>query len=456
MNELTHLDLFSGLGGFALAARECGFRTVAFCESDLRCRQFLAAAWPGVPIFGDVRTFCRDLRNADEGFKSADETIWNRPGTEPGRGAGISAAGDVDNAAEARYESARIGQSSESEGRQRLSGMGCPVDLLTAGVPCQPASRAGRQRGSEDSRWLWPAALAVVAAIRPRVCLFENPPGISDLAEFGISPPVETCSIVVGDNGEVEDRECAVGKVGDEFCRSGKGSLHSTLEAIEALGYEVGPIFDIPACGVGAPHRRHRLWITAWRLDNASGNECQGGSQLHGCDDRQNAADGFVAGVCTVGLADGAKPGLQGPDAERGANGRRAERAAGELADALEQHRAVHGRETSDVRRDSRQLGNPSECESEPGSAQPDQRGMASRGPWTNFVWLPCADGKVRRAPDDSQRMAHGLPVELLEALAEEDPQTRTPHRSLVGALGNSIVPQVAGKIIRAIRESMI
>jgi hypothetical protein len=55
--------------------------------------------------------------------------------------------------------------------------------------------------------------------------------------------------------------------------------------------------------------------------------------------------------------------------------------------------------------------------------------------PWGNYVWLPCADGKIRRAPDDSFSLVDGL------------------HRSVLGALGNSIVPQIAAAIIRAMIE---
>jgi DNA (cytosine-5)-methyltransferase 1 len=53
----THVDLFSGIGGFTLAAHANGLRTVAFCEIDQRCRNFLSKAWPGVDIHNDIREF---------------------------------------------------------------------------------------------------------------------------------------------------------------------------------------------------------------------------------------------------------------------------------------------------------------------------------------------------------------------------------------------------------------
>jgi hypothetical protein len=76
---------------------------------------------------------------------------------------------------------------------------------------------------------------------------------------------------------------------------------------------------------------------------------------------------------------------------------------------------------------------------------------MVLPGPWDSFVWLPFADGKVRRAPDDSFRMAHGLPVELLEGVAPEDAE---PKRSIIGALGNSIVWPLATRLIAAMMEA--
>lgn len=59
--ERTHVDLFSGIGGFALAAAANGVKTTQFVEIDPRCRAFLARAWPGIPIHDDVRTLTVDI-----------------------------------------------------------------------------------------------------------------------------------------------------------------------------------------------------------------------------------------------------------------------------------------------------------------------------------------------------------------------------------------------------------
>lgn len=54
---MTHISLFSGIGGLDMAAHEAGFNTVAFVEREPFCQEVLAYRYPGVPIFDDVTTF---------------------------------------------------------------------------------------------------------------------------------------------------------------------------------------------------------------------------------------------------------------------------------------------------------------------------------------------------------------------------------------------------------------
>ena len=103
------------------------------------------------------------------------------------------------------------------------------ISILTAGVPCQPASVAGNQRGTDDARWLWPETFAVIHATYPTWVLLENVPGLLAL-----------------------EQEVAF----EHLCLT-----------LESFGYEVQPIV-IPACAVDARHRRDRVWIVAHR-DNA-------------------------------------------------------------------------------------------------------------------------------------------------------------------------------------------
>jgi DNA (cytosine-5)-methyltransferase 1 len=155
VRRITHLDLFSGIGGFALAAQAAGFSTVGFSEIEPYACKILKRHWPDVPNYGDIRN---------------------------------------------------------------VRGVRC--DLITGGFPCQPFSVAGKRRGSEDDRHLWPEMCRVIAEARPTWVLGENVPGI----------------------------------IGMELDR--------VLSDLETLGYACWPLI-IPACAVDARHRRDRVWIVA-------------------------------------------------------------------------------------------------------------------------------------------------------------------------------------------------
>ena len=153
---MKHLDLFSGIGGFALAAAWAGFETIGFAEVDPFCSQVLHKHWPHVRNFGDVKTI------------SAMENIT----------------------------------------------------LITGGFPCQPFSSAGKRKGREDDRHLWPEFNRIIHAIKPTWVVAENVTGIIDL------------------------------------------ELDNVLDDLETAGYETGT-YIIPASAIGAPHRRERVWIVA-------------------------------------------------------------------------------------------------------------------------------------------------------------------------------------------------
>jgi len=323
---MKHIDLFSGIGGFTLAAHAHGIETVAFAERDQRCRDFLSKTWPGVEIHDDIKTF---------------------------------------------------------DGHQYAGAY-----LLTAGVPCQPASRAGKQGGAEDDRWLWPDALRVFAEVRPAWAIFENPPGIGDVGLAGI------------------------------------------LSDLENQGYAVR-VFAIPACAVGAPHRRMRYWIVA----KSTGLQCDTGAESDRAittgHDRQAKSANHIDGSMqnsgnmadtTRGQDDSREHGHM---AETQGCRRGCDTSAGGIGKDMANARQVCGSEGRPMRSEQsegqRTCNNPAKLHSEP---------------WSNYTWMPCADGKVRRAPDDTFDLVDGL------------------HRSLLGALGNSITWQVAAQIIGAMIES--
>jgi DNA (cytosine-5)-methyltransferase 1 len=190
---MTHLDLFTGIGGFHLAASWAGFETNGFSEIEPYCCKLLVQHWPGIKNYGDIRT--------------ADF--------------------------------------SELRGR---------ITVISAGVPCQPASLAGKRRGEKDDRWLWPATLDVVGSVQPAWCIFENPDGILSLGEFS-----------------------------------------GVLSRLGTLGYSLRA-FRVPASALGAGHQRYRVFTVAHNDSTERWTSKPGGHITDGKETgRQQGANGSSA-----------------------------------------------------------------------------------------------------------------------------------------------------------------
>ena len=129
------------------------------------------------------------------------------------------------------------------------------VDVLTGGFPCQPFSYAGQRRGAQDDRYLWPYMFRCIDAVRPRWVVAENVAGILTMVEQGEVSGVET-------QGSLFDEADAVRRyrLRETF------TLQRICDDLEGHGYAVQPVL-IPACAVGSPHRRDRVFIVGRRRD---------------------------------------------------------------------------------------------------------------------------------------------------------------------------------------------
>jgi DNA (cytosine-5)-methyltransferase 1 len=167
IKSMTHGSLFSGIGGFDIAAEWCGWENVFQCENSAFCQRVLKYFFKDVILYEDIKK---------TNFKKHRGTI----------------------------------------------------DVISGGFPCQPFSNAGKRKGTEDNRYLWPEMLRVIRDVQPSWVIAENVYGL-----------------LTQQRGMVFEQVCA---------------------DMENAGYEVQP-FIVPACAVDAPHRRDRIWIVANRAN---------------------------------------------------------------------------------------------------------------------------------------------------------------------------------------------
>ena len=126
--------------------------------------------------------------------------------------------------------------------------------VLTGGFPCQPFSYAGQRRGAQDDRYLWPYMFRCIDQVQPDWVVAENVAGITTMVEQGkVSPMAHQAGLFDEDNGVQRYR------LRETF------TLERICQDLEGHGYEVQPVL-IPACAVGAPHRRDRVSIVARRI----------------------------------------------------------------------------------------------------------------------------------------------------------------------------------------------
>jgi DNA (cytosine-5)-methyltransferase 1 len=207
---LTVGSLFSGIGGFDLGLERAGMRVVWQCEQDPFCRRVLAKHWPGVPCHPDVRALV-----ADTGGERRRQDVRGAHGDEAANEGWAAQHADEPDGGR------------EGAGERPVVPVPVPyVDVLCGGFPCQDLSVAGRQAGIDGRRsGLWGEYVRLVDVLRPRYVIVEN-----------------VRNLLAGDRGRWFGR---------------------VLGDLAACGYDAE--WDcIPACAVGAPHRRDRVWLVAY------------------------------------------------------------------------------------------------------------------------------------------------------------------------------------------------
>lgn len=128
------------------------------------------------------------------------------------------------------------------------------INVLTGGFPCQPFSVAGQRKGAEDNRYLWPEMLRAIREIQPDWVVGENVAGILSMVQPGSETALGREESLFGE----VDRKRILHR--QEYV------VETVCNDLEREGYSVQPVV-IPACVVGAPHRRDRVFFIAHRAD---------------------------------------------------------------------------------------------------------------------------------------------------------------------------------------------
>ena len=128
------------------------------------------------------------------------------------------------------------------------------INVLTGGFPCQPFSVAGQRKGAEDNRYLWPEMLRAIREIQPDWVVGENVAGILSMVQPGSETALGREESLFGE----VDRKRILHR--QEYV------VETVCNDLEREGYSVQPVV-IPACAVGAPHRRDRVFFIAHRAD---------------------------------------------------------------------------------------------------------------------------------------------------------------------------------------------
>jgi DNA (cytosine-5)-methyltransferase 1 len=200
--KLRHGSLFSGIGGFDLAATWVGWDNIFNCEKDPFCRKVLNHYWPDAKSYEDIYQF--------------DATQYR--------------------------------------GR---------VDIISGGFPCQPFSHAGKRKGKTDDRYLWPEARRIITEARPQWIVLENVAGLFTILEQQGLSAMEVQEIELFCKDGQQEANSTIIRLQRRIIGSIISEIGSAGYVLPQLEDGTPVVLCIPACALDAPHRRDRVWFVA-------------------------------------------------------------------------------------------------------------------------------------------------------------------------------------------------
>jgi len=328
---MRHGSLFSGIGGFDLAAEWAGWENMFHCEWNEFGQKVLKHYWPKSESYGDIT--------------KTDFTKWR-------------------------------GQ----------------IDIISGGFPCQPYSMAGKRKGTEDSRHLWPEMLRAIREVQPTWIVGENVPGLVNWS---------------------------------------KGLVFEQVQIdLENEGYETIP-FLLPACSVNAPHKRERVWFIAYRYNSGDTTFRSGtdGKQSKEIKERQQSQSQFSRY---------SKYGLTPNSTSEGHNNRQSIGTESTYSASGNIRNDGYVADTSNEGLQGGKLNGAFDKETENGGKQPS-RSVTEFHEITDWQNFPTQSPLCSRNDGISSRLA-GITF----------PKFRNES---IKAYGNAIVPQVVFQIFKAIEQ---
>lgn len=231
-------SLFSGIGGFDLAASWMGWENIFNIEIDPFCRRVLKTHFPFTSQFSDIKKF-----NGKKYY-----------GT---------------------------------------------IDIISAGFPCQPFSLAGKRKGTKDDRYLWPETLRVIKEVRPGWIVLENVAGLFSILDPESLSEMEVQAVELFSSDREQTEGSIIIRLQRRIIGTIISEIGAAGYILPQLSDGTPVLLCIPACATGAPHRRDRVWFIAhsdsfrshdsqvrpgnYSGDGAGSSGAKAASQLEGC-----------------------------------------------------------------------------------------------------------------------------------------------------------------------------